>query len=156
MVAISDVPLLAPPAKLNYHAVQSTRVAAPMTPLQVWNRMQDRPLPLLALAFRIRDAISARFGVKRIGGFTRRPHPEQVAVGDYLDFFLVEGIQPDLLVLTERDKHLDVMTCISTEGQVVTVTSSVVVKNLFGRIYMIPVGLAHRVIVRAMLRRLSD
>ena len=31
MVAISDVPLLAPPAKLNYHAVQSTCVAAPMT-----------------------------------------------------------------------------------------------------------------------------
>ncbi|MEC8667525.1 MAG: DUF2867 domain-containing protein [Pseudomonadota bacterium] len=156
MVAIADVPLLAPRDGLNYHAVQSVTVPAPMTALDAWMRMQDRPLPLLSLAFRVRDAISARFGVKRIGGFSGNARPTSVVVGDHLDFFLVEDVRPDLLVLTERDRHLDVMTCLSVDGQEVTVTSSVVVKNLFGRVYMIPVGLAHRVIVRAMLRRLTE
>ena len=32
------------------------------------NLLTDRPLPLMRLAFRIRDAISARAGVQRIGG----------------------------------------------------------------------------------------
>jgi len=59
------------------------------------------------------------------------------------------------LVLTERDKHLDVMTCIATQGPLVTITSSVKVHNWFGRAYMVPVGLAHRRIVRGLLRRVS-
>ncbi|MGI3166768.1 DUF2867 domain-containing protein [Pseudooceanicola sp. 200-1SW] len=149
----TDVPLVAPARALAYHHVARVTLAREMTPLQAWWAMQARPLPGLALAFRLRDAISARFGVKRIGGFSG-DRPTQVAAGDRLDFFLVEEARPDLLVLTERDRHLDVMTCLSTEGRVFTVTSSVKVHNAFGRLYMIPVGLAHRVIVAAMLRRL--
>ncbi|MEM9855606.1 MAG: DUF2867 domain-containing protein [Pseudomonadota bacterium] len=34
-------------------------------------------------------------------------------------------------------------------------TSSVRTHNLFGRLYMIPVGVAHRWIVRGMLRKLA-
>lgn len=153
MVAIAEVPLVAPRAALNYHHVASVTLAKEMTPLQAWWAMQARPLPGLALAFRIRDAISARFGVKRIGGFSGA-RPEAVSVGDRLDFFLVEEVRPDLLVLTERDRHLDVMTCLSTEGRLLSITSSVKVKNAYGRLYMLPVGIAHRVIVTAMLRRL--
>ena len=114
--------------------------------------MRD-PQPLLKVAFQIRDAISSVFGVKRIGGFSGQP-VETVSVGQYLDFFLVEYVEDECLVLTERDNHLDVMTCISIEGQTLSVTSSVCVHNLFGRAYMIPVGVAHRWIVRGMFRRL--
>ncbi|MEL7521783.1 MAG: DUF2867 domain-containing protein [Cyanobacteria bacterium J06553_1] len=58
------------------------------------------------------------------------------------------------MVLTERDRHLDVMTCISINGPTVSITSSVLIHNWFGHAYMIPVGIAHRWIVRRMLRRL--
>ncbi len=75
-------------------------------------------------------------------------------MGERLDFFLVERAEPDLLVLTERDRHLDVMTCLSTAGREVAITSSVITHNLYGRAYMVPVGIAHRLIVRTMLRRL--
>ena len=64
-------------------------------------------------AFRIRDAVSSAFGVKRIGGFSGKPI-EFVSVGQHLDFFLVEHADDECLVLTQRDRHLDVMTCIST------------------------------------------
>ncbi|CUH79947.1 DUF2867 domain-containing protein [Tropicibacter naphthalenivorans] len=154
MVAINDVPLLAPEGQLDYHHVQTTMLAQEMTLLQAWAKMQERPLPLLGLAFKVRDGISSLFGVKKIGGFARKPVTE-VAVGDKLDFFLVEDVRPDLLVLTERDRHLDVMTCLSTDGRAFSVTSSVKVHNAFGRLYMLPVGIAHRLIVSRMMARLA-
>ena len=110
--------------------------------------------PLMRLAFRTRDGISALFGVKRIGGFsgTRR---EAVQAGDYLDFFRVEYSAPEVLVLTERDRHLDVMTCVSLVDRELTITSSVVTHNTFGRLYMLPVGPAHKLIVNSYLKRLQ-
>ncbi len=140
--------------RLDFYDRAELTLPEPISALEVWNRIMARPQPVMALAFRIRDAISARFGVRRIGGFSGIPRTE-VAVGDRLDFFLVERAGPDLLVLTERDRHLDVMTCISTAGRQVAITSSVITHNLFGRLYMIPVGPAHRLIVRRMLRRLA-
>lgn len=154
MLLHSNIHVLKPPAELDYYHARSAPLPAPMSALEIWNRFMANPLPMMQLAFSIRDAISARFGVKRIGGFSGEP-ASSVAVGDHLDFFLVEQVAPDVLVLTERDRHLDVMTCISTSRVSVTITSSVVTHNLFGRAYMLPVGIAHRLIVAAMLRRLE-
>ena len=146
--------LVAPRAALAYYDRQTLTLPQPMTPLQVWQRMMARPLPLIGLAFRLRDAIAARFGVKRIGGFTGRP-VDEVQVGDKLDFFLVEKITPTALTLTERDRHLDVMISVTVEGVELAITASVITHNAFGRAYMLPVAPAHKLIVWAMLRRLS-
>jgi len=145
---------LGPLASLDYHDSQSVTLARPVSPLEAWNIIMASPQPMLRAAFAVRDAISARFGVKRIGGFSGA-RVTQAAAGEYLDFFLVEEATPEHLVLTERDRHLDVMTCVSCEGQVLTITSSVITHNLFGRAYMVPVGIAHRAIVRNMLARLA-
>ena len=145
---------LGPAASLDYYDSQAVTLARPVAPLEAWNIIMASPQPVLRAAFAVRDAISARFGVKRIGGFSGA-RVGQVAAGDYLDFFLVEDVTPDHLVLTERDRHLDVMTCVSCEGPELTITSSVVTHNLFGRAYMLPVGIAHKVIVRGMLDRLA-
>ncbi|MDN5786084.1 DUF2867 domain-containing protein, partial [Pseudorhodobacter sp.] len=74
--------------------------------------------------------------------------------GDKLDFFLVEEISPRLLVLTARDRHLDVMTTIATFDGTLTITSSVITHNNFGRVYMLAVGPAHKVIVWSILRKI--
>ncbi|PZX46664.1 uncharacterized protein DUF2867 [Roseinatronobacter thiooxidans] len=145
---------LGPPEALDYYDVRQVQLPVSLTPLEVWNLIMRDPQPVLRVAFAVRDAISARFGVKRIGGFSGQAH-ESVQVGAYLDFFLVEHIGPDFMLLTERDRHLDVMTCIACDNGCVTVTSSVVTHNLYGRIYMLPVGLAHKWIVSGMLRRLK-
>ena len=145
--------LLAAPERLDYYDRQSITLPEGVTPLQAWNLIRAQPQPVLRLAFRIRDAVSARFGVKRIGGFGT-DMAGSVRAGDRLDFFLVEHAAPGILVLTERDRHLDVMTCISAEGPDLAVTSSVITHNRFGRAYMLVVGPVHRLIVRAMLRRL--
>nr|WP_186349469.1 DUF2867 domain-containing protein [Pseudomonas fragi] len=143
-----------PLPELDYHDSRSVLLPVQITALQAWNLMTAEQGPLMRLAFRTRDAISALFGVKRIGGFsgTRR---EVVQAGDYLDFFLVEYSAPEVLVLTERDRHLDVMTCVSLADRVLTITSSVVTHNTFGRLYMLPVGPAHKLIVNSYLKRLQ-
>jgi hypothetical protein len=146
--------LVAPRETLDFHHTRSIDLPHPMTALAAWNLAMRQPLPGVALAFRLRDAISARFGVKRIGGFSGRLD-QNPKVGDRLDFFLVERIEPEILTLSERDRHLDVVTCITTYGQRLTITSSVRVHNWFGRAYMIPVAPAHRLIVSVMLWRIA-
>ncbi|MEL7125150.1 MAG: DUF2867 domain-containing protein [Pseudomonadota bacterium] len=156
MIAIDSSPVrvLAPVETLSYYDTQTVRLAKPVSPLSAWNLIMEDPQPLLNVAFKIRDAVSALFGVKSIGGFTGR-REDTVSVGDHLDFFLVEYTDDNTLVLTERDRHLDVMTCVSTQGNALSITSSVQVHNLFGKAYMVPVGIAHRWIVRNMLKRLQ-
>lgn len=146
--------LIGPWEKLDYFDRQSIDLPRAVGPLEAWNILMAKPWPGLKWAFRVRDAISARFGVKQIGGFSGQ-RKDAVAVGDRLDFFLVEGVGPEALLLTERDRHLDVMTCISVEGTRLSITSSVIVHNWFGHAYMIPVGPAHKVIVRTMLAQLQ-
>lgn len=150
-----DAELVAPKAELTYFDAQSLSLPRPMAALDAWNTIMAKPMPLLAFAFRVRDAISARFGVKRIGGFSGKQQAN-LKEGDYLDFFLIEHLSPDMLTLTERDRHLDVMTCVTTSDQTLTITSSVKTHNLYGKAYMLPVGPAHRIIVRTMLARLGN
>lgn len=145
---------LGPIAILDYHDSQTVTLPRAVTPLEAWNTIMASPQPVLRAAFKVRDAVSSRFGVKQIGGFSGKPVGDVIA-GQYLDFFLVEEVAPDSLVLTERDRHLDVMTCISSDGSALTITSSVITHNWFGRAYMLPVGVAHRIIVRNMLARLK-
>ena len=154
MEAASPVLTLRPLPELDYHDSRSISLPAAITPIRAWNLMTAEPGPLMRLAFRTRDAISSLFGVKRIGGFSGKRR-ETVQAGDRLDFFLVEHSAPDMLVLTERDRHLDVMICLSIADQLLTVTASVVTHNTFGRMYMLPVGLAHKLIVSRDLRRLK-
>ncbi len=146
--------LVAPAQGLAYLDRQSISLSHPVTPLQAWQKIMASPLPGLRSAFAVRDAICRLFGVQRIGGFSGRPVGSP-KVGDHLDFFLIEGLTPDRLTLTARDRHLDVMVCVACLGAELSITASVVTHNLFGRLYMIPVAPAHRWITRAMLRRLE-
>ena len=153
-LADTNARILEPVPELDYFDTQSVRLYREITPLAAWNFITEDPKPILKLAFRVRDAVSGVFGVKPIKGFSGKA-VQAVTVGESLDFFLVEYSDENALVLTARDSHLDVMTCISTDGPVVTITSSVRAHNWFGHAYMIPVGIAHRRIVRGDLRRLQ-
>lgn len=149
--------LLAPEAQCDFVDCRDTWVPGRYTALQAWNTVMAQPLPGVALAFKIRDWVSSRFGVKRIGGFSGQVK-EAICAGDMLDFFLVEEITDERLLLSERDRHLDVLTCVTAipdeDGTRLSITSSVVTHNRFGRAYMLPVGPGHKILVSLMLRRL--
>lgn len=148
------VQLIASVEELYYLDSQSIALTDDLTALEAWNRIMVQPMPVMKIAFWARDAISRCFGVKPINGFSGTPRHD-VKTGDHLDFFLVEHIEPEVLSLTSRDKHLDVMTCVTTDERRVTITSSVITHNRFGRVYMFPVAFAHRMIVRKNLAQLK-
>jgi hypothetical protein len=139
---------------LDFYHRRSVLLPVEITTVDAWNFMRAKPGLVMRLAFRTRDAISSLFGVKRIGGFSGARR-EAIQVGEKLDFFLVEHSAPDLLVLSVRDRHLDVMICLSITDRVFTITSSVVTHNVFGRLYMLPVGLVHKLLVNRDLERLK-
>ena len=150
----ASVHTLRPLPELDYHDSRSMRLPVQITALEAWNLMTAEQGWLMRMALRTRDVISSFFGVKRIGGFSGVKRGA-VQAGDYLDFFLVELSAPELLVLTERDRHLDVMICLSLADRVLTITSSVITHNTFGRLYMLPVGPAHKLIVNRLMTRLQ-
>jgi hypothetical protein len=139
---------------LDYYHSRSVLLPVEITTVDAWNFMRAKPGLCMRLAFRTRDAISSLFGVERIGGFSGARR-ETVQAGEKLDFFLVEHSAPDLLILSVRDRHLDVMICLSIIDRVFTITSSVVTHNVFGRLYMLPVGLVHKLLVNRDLERLK-
>ncbi|MFJ4441547.1 DUF2867 domain-containing protein [Pseudomonas sp. NPDC089422] len=148
--------LVATQAELDFLHCDSIALAGPMTPIQAYCAMTSDVPGWLAKAFRIRDFISRRFNVADIHGFSPRDPAHVPAVGEYLDFFTVEAISDQQLVLTSRDRHLAVMVCMDVDGHCLSVTTSVRCFNTFGRLYMLPVGLAHGPIVKRMLRNIQS
>ena len=151
----TNIHVLAPRKDLDFFDSQSIDLSQNITPLQAWNIVVSQPSPLLKTAFQVRDTISAWFGVQRIGGFSGTV-PINPKVGEKIDFFLIEEISSNNLTLTQRDKHLDVMTCISISQNELSITSSVKTHNVFGRLYMLPVAPAHRLIVRNNLKQIKS
>ncbi len=150
----THIQVLAPVRELDFFDTQSVVLPKPVSPLNTGRILMARPKPIMTLAFKVRDRISSLFGIKKIRGFSGTV-PEHVQVGQMLDFFLVEHASDTVLTLTERHRNLDVMTCISSSGHELTITSSVKTHNAFGRLYMLPVGPAHKMIVRQNLKGLA-
>jgi hypothetical protein len=149
-----DIPLVAPKELLNYFDSQCLELPREIPALLAWNLAMRSPITGMATSMWLRDRISGLFGVAPIKGFSG-VQKTSVKIGDRLDFFLVEDVAEHLLVLTARDRHLDVMTTVTTYDRVLTITSSVITHNWFGRAYMLPVGLAHKVIVWWVLRKMK-
>lgn len=148
----AEADLVAPREALNFLNSRGVDLPRQVTALEAWNLIMSQPLPGLKLAFQVRDAISALFGVERISGFSGET-PAAPQVGDKLDFFLIERIEPEILTLSARDRHLETIACVTTHGGRLAITSSVKTHNFFGRLYMLPVGPAHKLIVNLMLKR---
>ena len=127
----------------------------------LWLRLNEAAPGWMAPAMRIRDAISARFGVRRIADDQPGPEPDRPrpAPGERVGFFTVHDISDERLTLLVEDGHLDVLTHIralpAPSGTRAEIGSEVWTWNLVGRLYMIPTGPGHRLLVGAMLRRLA-
>jgi hypothetical protein len=154
--------LVAQPERLNYLHTACHRLNRDMTAFEAYCKTTTHSSVLLQLAFLVRDRISSLFGVQRIGGFKGARPRTAPGVGERLDFFTVEAIDKDQLVLTARDTHLAVMISIditSSPADPVArwchITASVETYNTFGKLYMLPVAPAHKLIVWKMLKSLD-
>jgi hypothetical protein len=106
----------------------------------------------------IRNRMVAPFGVRDIGRLSAVDGAAATCLepGDPLSFFTVHSADEREVVLGIDDTHLNVRIAIvkrSTAGQASYVIASWVrTHNSFGRLYMVPVGPMHKLIVRAGMR----
>ncbi|MCU7698919.1 DUF2867 domain-containing protein [Acinetobacter sp. AYS6] len=108
----------------------------------------------------LRNKITSKIGLKDLGSFKQiDPHKKEndYVVGDRIGIFTLLQRTENELVIGDDDKHLNVTLSIykNEKTQELTVTTIVHIKNLLGRIYMLPVIPAHRKIVPATLQILG-
>lgn len=137
-------------------------------------RDEDLPVPAAELALRIflrvpawverlmriRNRVVGWFGLKNQGSFTQgvdRAKPASAyRVGERVGLFTVMHIDRDEFIMGDDDRHLQVQISVRKarmDGRMHLVLSTVVHEhNWLGRIYMLFVGPAHRIIAPATLR----
>ena len=144
---------------LSYLDCQCLQCDPTLSALQIYVRMTERQNRFVNGLFKIRDWISGYFGIPAIHGFGHHHNLDNADLGQDLDFFKIEGIDDTHLILTRReDDHLEVMVSLFVErthrqSAQVFVTTSVITKNMFGKIYMVPVAMIHGWLVRSMLKK---
>jgi hypothetical protein len=116
-------------------------------------------------AMSTRNNIVRFFGLKNLGtldGFDEKREARTYAPGDRVGIFTLFENTFDEVLLGDKDKHLNVVLSAHRKllpgGQAVEVTLTTVVhvKNLLGRLYMLPVTPAHRIIAPAVLAGIAD
>jgi hypothetical protein len=112
--------------------------------------------------FRLRNKIAGLFGLKTAGDINERQktlYKFKCEPGEQVGLFKVFGKTDNEVVLGEDDKHLDFRVSLllekSKDNKVekrLTISTTVVFNNWFGRVYFLPVRPFHRIIVPAMLK----
>ncbi len=149
-----------------FHDAWSIRAAQPeLDALGQFLRMAMKTPRWVDRLMALRNTLVGLVGLKDLGGLAmidpRKP-PSDYVPGDRVGIFTLVSKEEGEVLLGDDDKHLQVVVSvhrrpIAEEGQaLVTVTTVVHVKNWLGRLYMLPVTPAHRVIARTMLEAVGS
>lgn len=106
----------------------------------------------------LRNKAVVRVGLKDLGHLGALDPAKPISayrVGDRVGIFSVLYLTPKEVILGDSDKHLDVQVSVCKLASGGLAVSTVVhIHNMLGRAYMLVVAPVHKVIVRAMLKRL--
>lgn len=117
------------------------------------------------VAMSVRNRIVQLVGLKNLGALDNVDaghKPRTYLPGDRVGIFTLFEDTFDEVLLGDRDKHLDVVLSVhrrllpGSQSVEVTLTTIVHVKNLLGRLYMLPVAPAHRIIAPAVLAGIAE
>lgn len=128
-----------------------------LTPTEIFLRASRTAPAWIGRAMALRNWIVRQIGLKDVGAMSdwTGKAPASYRVGDKLGIFTIMGSAENELLLGIDDSHLDVRVSVFKLGQsgARCVISTVVrVHNWIGRVYMVPVGRIHPLVVRAMMR----
>ena len=113
----------------------------------------------------VRNHLGRFAGLKDLGTFSAvsaSKAAKEYKSGDRVGIFTVFENTFDEALIGDKDKHLDVVLSIHCKALsdkkrlAITITTVVHVKNLLGRIYMLPVKPMHRFIAPAMLSTIGS
>lgn len=137
----------------DYVSQQSVEIAPDLSVPEIYRRATNTSPEWLTAAFWLRDTLGRPFGLQPIRGFGGEM---LLTPGAHAHFFTVEHVDDARLRVSASDHHLTVEVDLArpTPGEaLVTLTTRVWNRNWVGRLYMLPVGLAHPFICNALLRK---
>ena len=109
-----------------------------------------------------RNRLVALFGIKNLGSLKvvdQTKPGSDYRVGDRVGIFSLAHISDDEVILEDIDRHLHVRISISkipgAGGDQIALSTVVHIRNALGRVYMLFVAPAHKLIFPAMLSRIS-
>ncbi|MGC4062759.1 MAG: DUF2867 domain-containing protein [Aquabacterium sp.] len=132
------------------------------SPLELYLSAVSRTPRWIDFLMTVRNEIVARLGLKDMGplsGIDPQKPSMAYRIGDQAGIFKILELHEHELVLGETDKHLDVKISVTKQdkpdGTVASVATVVHVHNLMGRLYMLFVTPAHRIIAPATVSKLT-
>ncbi len=137
------------------------------SPMALYLRAVGRTPGWIDFLMRMRNRMVAPFGIKDLGtlsGVDGQRCASSYRVGDRAGIFRVHALGDGEVVLGDSDRHLDVQVSLMKlprpegvpSGTLTVALSTVVhVHNALGRLYMMGVTPAHRVIAPAVAARLA-
>ena len=149
-----------------FHDAWSINAAEPaLDPLGQFLRVAKTTPAWIDAAMRLRNSIVSVLGLKNLGdlsGLNLSKRASDYKPGERVGIFTLISASETEVLLGDSDKHLDVVVSVHQQQSnnparaVVTVTTVVKVHNWLGRLYMVPVRPAHRVIAQAMVRAVGN
>jgi hypothetical protein len=144
-------------------AIQATQPS--LDALEQFIRVAQKTPLWIERLMALRNHIVALFGLKDLGGLVQIDPNKKASdyqTGDHVGIFTLISNSPNEVLLGDSEKHLNVIVSLHKQADVtqssaiITVTTVVHIHNWLGRLYMIPVKPAHKVIVRAMVRSMGS
>lgn len=144
-----------------FHDAWAIRAAEPsLNALEQFLRVAKKTPVWIDRLMALRNRIVALFGLKNLGGIAQiDPHKKasEYQPGDHVGIFTLISNSANEVLLGDSDKHLRVAVSVHKQADsvngsaIITVTTVVHVHNWLGRLYMIPVTPAHKMIARSMV-----
>jgi acyl-coenzyme A thioesterase PaaI-like protein len=149
-------------AKATFHdAFESDLTNTPLSPLEIAIRYVRATPDWVEALLSIRNRMVAPLGIRdggQLGDLDDRP-ASAYEVGDRFSVFKILSIGDDELVVGATDSHLDVrisfLKRVRDDRSTYVLASWVHTHNALGRLYMIPVGRIHPLVVKAGMRALA-
>ncbi|MBS0519868.1 MAG: DUF2867 domain-containing protein [Proteobacteria bacterium] len=145
----------------DFHDAYAARLAdGSLSPIEIGLRVMRSTPRWVSLLMSVRNRLVSMVGLKDVGRMrdgTDRP-ADSYRVGDRLGIFSIFGSSEKEVLLGIDDRHLDVRVSIlkmrRDGADSYVVSTAVHIKNLLGRIYMLPVARIHPLVVKASMRRM--
>jgi hypothetical protein len=149
-----------------FHDAWSIKAAEPnLDPLSQFLRVAKTTPRWIDAAMGLRNRVVSFLGIKSLGDLSdvnKSKVAGEYKPGDRVGIFTLISQSESEVLLGDSDKHLDVVVSVhrhqseQSAQAVVMVTTVVKVHNWLGRLYMVPVRPAHRVVARAMVRAVGN
>ncbi len=140
-------------AKIDFQDAFQMELTRPEVSIEdVYLRLFSQTPKWVAVLFKLRNRIVKLFGLDT-GNGAKEFRKEDIAVGKKIGLFTVYAIEKEELIAGQDDKHLNFRVSLLKKDKLVTVSTLVEYNNLFGRIYMTIVMPFHKLVVKAMMRR---